>query len=50
MTDLLAGFNSGRDFLVDVAPQQGVQGGRQPQHQSAGEKTEAECTFPTVPR
>jgi len=40
----------GRDFLVDVAPQQGAHGenrGRQP-HQSAGEKTETEWVKDTV--
>ncbi|KAM0882020.1 hypothetical protein ACQ4PT_032570 [Festuca glaucescens] len=41
----------GRDFLVDVVPQRGAQGeshGRQPEQQSAGEKTETEWVKDTV--
>ncbi|KAM0848179.1 hypothetical protein ACQ4PT_054516 [Festuca glaucescens] len=41
----------GRDFLVDVVPQRGAHGeshGRQPQQQSAGEKTETEWVKDTV--
>ncbi|CAM0878931.1 unnamed protein product [Alopecurus aequalis] len=42
---------AGRDFLVDVAPRQGVQGeshGRLPHQQSAGEKTDTEWVKDTV--